>query len=210
MDKPYRKPINTTIGLYLRHRFEKPEAKQTVVKWFLVHKVSSWYLLTMDETMEKLRNLHHRVDDRVAAITASLPGELVCRLGCSDCCVDDITVFAVEATRIRKEFGAVLEQKPAPRGRCAFLNDAGGCRIYAARPYVCRTQGVPLRWFDETDDGEMAEYRDICPKNDDAVDLLTLVPEQCHTIGPYEDELRTLQETAYGDLRRVTLRSLFS
>ena len=31
---------------------------------------------------------------------------------------------------------------------------------------VCRTQGLPLRFIEETDDG-LAEFRDICPLNDD-------------------------------------------
>jgi uncharacterized protein len=32
-----------------------------------------------------------------------------------------------------------------PADRCAALDAAGRCRIYAARPLVCRSHGVPIR-----------------------------------------------------------------
>jgi hypothetical protein len=36
-------------------------------------------------------------------------------------------------------------------GRCAFLDDDGACTVYDARPFLCRTHGLPLRTDDAAD-----------------------------------------------------------
>jgi hypothetical protein len=36
----------------------------------------------------------------------------------------------------------------AGAGRCAALDGGGRCRIYGARPLVCRSHGVPIRLRD--------------------------------------------------------------
>lgn len=101
---------------------------------------------------------------------------------------------------------------PAPVGACAFLDANGACRVYASRPYVCRTQGLPLRWLDETDDGDIVELRDICPLNDDsAAPVEALADEACWTIGPVEEALAGLEARwDGGEMRRTRLRDLFS
>ena len=155
--------------------------------------------------------LHAAVDAAAAALSAMHGRRLRCGPGCAGCCVDDLTVFEVEATRIRREFGGLLRSaSPAGIGACAMLDTDGRCRIYAARPYVCRTQGLPLRWLDLPEPDEVVEGRDICPLNDAepwVVDapIEWLEPEQCWTIGPVEERLAALQ----GDGRRVALRDLF-
>lgn len=162
----------------------------------------------------EIRAFHEEVDRAVAEVTARLPFRLTCSRGCSDCCQDDLTVFPVEADRIRAEAGDLLaEAAPAPAGRCAFLDDNGACRIYACRPYVCRTQGLPLAW--ETGPGEMA--RDLCPLNegplvDAGLELAGLEPAACWRLGPYEGRLAGLQARFRGfadPLPRIALRSLF-
>jgi Fe-S-cluster containining protein len=146
--------------------------------------------------------LHSEVDRRAAALAAQHAARMACARGCSGCCVDDLTVFEVEAERIRRGApGLLATGTPHAPGRCAFLGSEGECRIYALRPYVCRTQGLPLRWLD---DAEMVEYRDICELNDVAVE--TLEPEACWTLGEVEERLARMQ----GDGRRVALRELFT
>lgn len=150
-----------------------------------------------------LDELHAEVDARAAALATHHAARLVCRRGCSACCVDDITVFELEAEKIRRGAADFLATAtPHPPGRCAFLGEEGECRIYELRPYVCRTQGLPLRWIDED---AAAEYRDICTLNDGGAPLETLEPEECWTIGETEERLARLQ----GDGRRVGLRELF-
>lgn len=146
--------------------------------------------------------LHAGVDARAAALAARHRAKMACARGCSGCCVDDLTVFEVEAERIRRGAAALLASgTPHPPGRCAFLGSEGECRVYALRPYVCRTQGLPLRWID---DEARAEYRDVCELNDIPVE--TLEEEECWTIGETEERLARLQ----GDGRRVRLRDLFA
>lgn len=150
--------------------------------------------------------LHEAVDRQVAPLVQRHAARLECRRGCHECCVDELTVFEVEAERIRSEYARLLVQdEPHPPGACAFLSADGACRIYEARPYVCRTQGLPLRWTDEDGDGEPVEYRDICRLNEAGEPIEALEPEDCWTLGPVESELAQLQ----ADGRRVRLRDLW-
>lgn len=158
---------------------------------------------------DPLRAIHEQVESAAAELAALHSTRLRCAPGCSDCCVDGIEVFEVEAERIRQEFPEVLGERPAPRGRCAFLDAAGRCRVYDARPYVCRTQGLPLRWFGEGPGGAIAEYRDICPLNEDGPALVELPDDACWLLGPVEGQLAAAQSTTGHPGARIALRALF-
>ncbi|HBP19695.1 MAG TPA: hypothetical protein DEA08_18130 [Planctomycetes bacterium] len=167
----------------------------------------------MSDPLSELRALHAAVDAEVAELSALHQGRLQCARGCAGCCLDDLSVFALEAERIRAEAGELLrEGSPHPPGACAFLDGEGACRVYAARPYVCRSQGLPLRWLEERE-GQVVELRDICPLNEpeDQPPLEELAPESCWPIGPVEARLRELQAAHEPEtpLRRVPLRDLF-
>jgi hypothetical protein len=161
----------------------------------------------------ELELLHSTVDAACHPLTERHAERLICGDGCASCCVDGITVFRVEAALIRRDHAGLLEcGVPRPPGACAFLDDRGSCRIYACRPYVCRTQGLPLRWFGEQgNDAGLVEYRDICPLNDDPhVALQDLDADDCWSIGPYEQRLAALQQVfGAGSMDRIALRSLF-
>ena len=91
-----------------------------------------------------------------------------------------------------------------------FLDGGGGCRIYEHRPYVCRTQGLPLRWIDQDENGDWTEKRDICPLNDEGAPVESIPEDTCWTIGPIEDRLRMIQfEIDGGEMRRVALRDMW-
>ena len=159
-----------------------------------------------------LQRLHEEVDAACASLEKRHAPRLTCSRGCHACCIDRITVFSLEAELIRLGHeGLLLCGSPHPRGACAFLDERGACRIYPRRPYVCRTQGLPLRWIKEDGSGSVVEYRDICPLNDvlDAP-LQGLDAEDCWSIGPFEQRLAALQrDYAGGEWVRVELRSLF-
>lgn len=158
----------------------------------------------------ELERIYRDVDETARRLAAVHGARLRCRAGCSRCCVDGTTVFAIEAARIRNRRAALLrDEGPRPRGACAFLDVAGRCRIYADRPYVCRTQGLPLRWTEERGGGGEAELRDICPLNDPGTPVEELAPEECWTIGPFEERL-ALADIAFDGGGRVALRSLFA
>lgn len=163
--------------------------------------------------LQILNSLYREVDAQASVLTQIHGSRLVCRRGCSMCCVDDLNVFEVEAANIRQSHAEFLENAtPHAIGACAFLDGEGACRIYEDRPYVCRTQGLPLRWLDEDDDGEFIELRDICPLNDegDVEPIEDLPADECWSIGPVEERLAKLQlQFGNGQLNRVALRSLF-
>ena len=102
---------------------------------------------------------------------------LVCRAGCSGCCHHHLSVFKVEADAIAEAVTALPEemrQRVTQQARqitddeaaaCPLLVD-DRCAIYAARPEICRTQGLPLLL--EAEDG--APEVDFCPLNFTAAD----------------------------------------
>jgi Fe-S-cluster containining protein len=168
--------------------------------------------LSADEALARLRALHDEVDARAGALARRHAGRLRCGRGCSACCQDELTVFEVEALRISRAHADLLVSgEPHPEGACAFLDAQGACRVYAERPYVCRTQGLPLRWLAESESGEAVEQRDICPLNEPGGPPIEALPEEaCWTLGEVEGRLAALQARLDGGaLRRVPLRSLF-
>lgn len=42
--------------------------------------------------------------------------------------------------------------------RCPLLDEAGRCKVYAARPLICRSHGLPIQVGPST-------QRDVCPLN---------------------------------------------
>ena len=166
----------------------------------------------MSRTAELLLELHRQVDAATRALADQHGERLRCARGCADCCVDEIRVFAVEADLIRDHCGDLLAAgAPAPVGRCAMLDDEGACRVYEHRPYVCRTQGLPLRWVEEIEPGQWAELRDICPLNEEGQpDVVELPEDACWSIGPFEERLALLQHVhPTGPGERVSLRAMF-
>ena len=179
----------------------------------------------------ELQQLHTRIDEEASRLAATHPGRLKCKRGCSMCCVDDITVAEVEADRIRDHHADLLAHgNPHPVGMCAFLDEEGACRVYEHRPYVCRSQGLPLRWTEYDEQGQGIERRDICPLNEEGTPITQLPAEACWSIGWAEGALAQLQgaldgrdELSFDDdddddfdkpgenrMSRVALRDLFS
>jgi hypothetical protein len=167
---------------------------------------------TADPILTQLHSLYRMVDSRASDLAGIHGGRLRCARGCCDCCVDDISVNEAEAHNIRARYPDLLAAgAPNKKGSCAFLDEAGACRIYDARPYVCRTQGLPLHWVEELDDGTMVAMRDICPLNDAGTPVENLDENDCWIIGPVEAVLARLQQAVSGGkMVRISLRDLFS
>jgi len=161
--------------------------------------------------MNELELLYQAIDKRAAELMHLHGNRLRCFAGCCTCCVDDITVYEVEADYIRAHYADLLEHSLShAREACAFLDDKGLCRIYAHRPYVCRTQGLPLHWLDENEDGTTTAFRDICPVNNDGTPVETLPEEQCWIVGPSEEQLAIMQYRNTGkSMTRIRLRDMF-
>ncbi len=101
--------------------------------------------------MSRLGELHAKVDGFFARVAARHGDDMQCATGCSDCCHVRLTVTQVEAAAIRELVaGWSPVQRAAlaatgPEDRCAALDTDGRCKIYEARPIVCRSHGAPIR-----------------------------------------------------------------
>lgn len=168
-------------------------------------------LIGTDRPPRGIEAIHREVDERARALAVLHRDRLLCRRGCCACCVDEITVFEVEADRIRRHHADLLATgDPHPPGACAFLDGPGACRVFEDRPYVCRTQGLPLRWMDVGPEGQEVELRDICPLNVPGPAIEELPADACWEIGPIETRLAALQAKRDGGPIRVRLRDLFA
>jgi hypothetical protein len=100
----------------------------------------------LDELTSKIDGFFARVEDRHGE-------DMQCATGCSDCCHVRLTITEVEAAALRTEVAswpaarraALVANARASTDRCAALDPAGRCLVYAARPVVCRSHGVPIR-----------------------------------------------------------------
>lgn len=112
---------------------------------------------TQPDPLAPHRALVAKVDAFERAVRERRAAAMQCRSGCSACCHVELTVCEVEAARLGEALGALdgpareaLARRAASAadGRCVMLDDAGRCVVYDARPLVCRTQGLPLRYPD--------------------------------------------------------------
>lgn len=122
----------------------------------------------MENLLDNYNQMVARVDALCRGIQEILSGRITCSAGCSGCCTS-ITLFPVEAAAMN----AALEALPATR-RAAILHHvaehAGGercplledhrCLLYAARPIICRTHGLPIIYNEGSE-----RKSDCCPLN---------------------------------------------
>ena len=94
-----------------------------------------------------------KVDSTTAAVAERRAGDLSCRAGCAGCCHVELTLARVEAESVARAFASLdasardaarARAEAASDGRCVMLDADDRCLVHAARPLVCRTQGLPL------------------------------------------------------------------
>lgn len=109
---------------------------------------------TPPEARAAYRALADKVDAFVARVTDRHAAELRCAAGCATCCHVRLSITTIEAdaiaawgaTRPPDERAAIADAaRTAAPDRCPALDPDDRCRIYAARPLVCRSHGVPIR-----------------------------------------------------------------
>ena len=98
-----------------------------------------------------------RVDAFDTRVQAAQGPWLKCGLGCDRCCRQRRTGFSVEIAALRAHLATVdaetsarlQSRRNAPDvvagRRCVYLDDAGRCDVYPARPLLCRTHGPAIR-----------------------------------------------------------------
>jgi len=101
--------------------------------------------------VSRYHELVAKIDGFFARVTTRHGDDMQCSTGCSDCCHVRLSVTRAEAEAIRTLVaGMPSEQRRALAVEtsaevCAALGPDGRCRIYEARPFVCRTHGAPIR-----------------------------------------------------------------
>lgn len=162
------------------------------------------------EILKALGQFYEALDSHINSIEQKNQSRINCKKGCFSCCKDDLEVFGIEAKNIQDEFADLLQNETeAPKEGCAFLNSEGACRIYHARPFICRTHGVPIAFLEEDAEG-FYELRDICPLNEEGEPLEELSDDSIFQNNAWEEKLAELQLFAdKGKLERVLLRDLF-
>ena len=114
------------------------------------------------------RTLLEQVDQLCGRIVTEFAGQIRCRAGCADCCILQ-GVLPVEAASLALAWRklpateadrlSVQLQSAISGDRCPLLID-DRCPLYADRPIICRTHGLPLLIEEPT-----ATRVDRCPLN---------------------------------------------
>jgi len=120
-----------------------------------------------DESLANYLSLLARVDQLCGEITVQFAGQISCKAGCSSCC-RHLSLFAIEAANLVKAVSKLpVEVRktlaggigwPA-NGSCPLLLD-DCCTVYASRPVICRTHGLPL-----LAEADGVRSVDCCPEN---------------------------------------------
>lgn len=122
----------------------------------------------MNNLLDNYFQMVLHVDALCRGIQDVLSDRITCSEGCSSCCTA-ITLFPVEAAALH----AALEALPDDKGaairrqvaahaegeRCPLLEDHR-CLLYAARPIICRTHGLPIIYSEGNE-----RKADCCPLN---------------------------------------------
>jgi Fe-S-cluster containining protein len=127
------------------------------------------------DSLNNYRILVERVDALGQRIEAEFRAQIACRRGCDACC-RHLSLFWVEGVALAQALDDLSEpvaerireraRRAAADGPCPLL-EAGACLLYAARPIICRTHGLPLL----AGEGE-ARRIDYCPENFRDIDTL--------------------------------------
>ena len=127
------------------------------------------------DSLNNYRILVERVDAFGRRIEAEFRAQIACRRGCDACC-RHLSLFWVEGVALAQaldDLSASVAEGIRERARRAAADDpcplleAGACLLYAARPIICRTHGLPLL----AGEGESRRI-DYCPENFRGIDTL--------------------------------------
>ena len=105
------------------------------------------------DPIQRLAMLADDTDAEFASIQRRRTADMQCRAGCSACCRARLSITRVEEAFVRRGLATLTQERrdelssrtrEAGREMCPALDDDGRCGIYAYRPLICRSFGVPL------------------------------------------------------------------
>lgn len=123
-------------------------------------------LVKDDPSLSAYLLLRARVDRFAESIRARYPEQIACRPGCASCCPAGLSLVIAEAVTLGQALDIEPDRihlqagQPSHRedGPCDLLDAHGRCAVYADRPLICRTHGLPLKYQ------ERGDYV-VCEKN---------------------------------------------
>jgi Fe-S-cluster containining protein len=166
---------------------------------------------TFQEITGRYKKLCNYCETFWKRVFEKFPAEFSCAPGCSTCC-EMQSVNLLEAFVIADHCSlGISSAPPRPDSACPFLAD-NRCRIYTARPIICRTHGLLLK---------SKEFRDriavSCPFNFTTIDLATINDADALDVDTVTAGLAKLNAAfcmLLGDIKkvseRITLRDLAS
>ena len=92
------------------------------------------------------------LDQQIRALEEIHRSDIKCKPECAKCCKVPRTVLPIEASallrnsKLEKGIKKKVIAQAKKRSNCPFLVDEL-CTIYAYRPLICRTHGLPLLYF---------------------------------------------------------------
>ncbi|MGZ3460898.1 MAG: YkgJ family cysteine cluster protein, partial [Archangium sp.] len=122
---------------------------------------------------ERYQELVAKVDAFFTRVQSRYGSAMQCKAGCTACCQVRLSVTALEAQVIREGLATLPDEERArlahrarhgAPGSCPALEADGRCALYAWRPLVCRSHGVPIRHREP----EGASSVSACEKNFEA------------------------------------------
>lgn len=166
------------------------------------------------ETLDNYHALLAKVDQLAAAISSKYPEHITCHSGCSSCC-RHLSLSVVEGVALAVALGNLAAAKAevvrararaaTKDGACPLLHD-DRCALYANRPVICRTHGLPLLLDDNG-----RKTVDFCPLNFTGVTSLPgdaiVALDQLNTVLAAINKLfvAKMQMHGYGETDRLTI-----
>jgi hypothetical protein len=128
------------------------------------------------DCLDNYKALLTKVDGLVAAITNRFGDHITCHRGCDSCC-RHLSLSVVEGAALATALKSLTAgrvrslrqraQAALPDGPCPLLEN-GACILYADRPIICRTHGLPILIVEEG-----RPRLDYCPRNFNSADALS-------------------------------------
>lgn len=117
----------------------------------------------IEDVLDNYQELCRFCDSTWMNIQERYPNELQCRKGCCGCCelesVSALETYIIRQYLDRQSVKTAESSSFSTIDKCPLLSHEL-CAIYAVRPLICRTHGLPIRSMNFTD-GTI----DCCPLN---------------------------------------------
>jgi Fe-S-cluster containining protein len=155
---------------------------------------------------ERYQELTAKVDTFFTRVQSRYGSAMQCKAGCTACCHVRLSVTALEASVIREGLAGLPEEerarlalraKQGTRGACPALEADGRCALYAWRPLVCRSHGVPIRHREPGAEASVS----ACEKNFEAGAGLPEVSPDCVLDQTTLSTVLGALDAAYADAR---------